>query len=89
MWNRIHHSYLSSVSVAFLCLSILAAPITSGAQKVSSTSSKPRVLVLAVNGAEWDLLRPLLIRGELPNLKKVIENGSWGKLRTVSAPNCP
>jgi len=55
----------------------------------ATLSSKPRVIIFAVNGAEWDFLRPLLIRGELPNLKHVIENGVYGKLRTVSAPNCP
>jgi predicted AlkP superfamily phosphohydrolase/phosphomutase len=55
----------------------------------SDSAPKPRVIVMAVNGAEWDILRPLLIRGELPNLKHVIENGVYGKLRTISAPNCP
>lgn len=55
----------------------------------ANSGHKPRVIVMAVNGAEWDILRPLLIRGELPNLKHIIENGVYGKLRTVSAPNCP
>lgn len=50
---------------------------------------KPRVLVVAVNGAERDLLRPLLIRGQMPNLRRVVEKGVYGKLRTTSAPNCP
>ena len=48
-----------------------------------------RVLVFTVNGAEWDIIRPLLVRGELPNLAKVVSQGTWGKLKTVSAPNCP
>jgi len=38
---------------------------------------------------EWDIVRPLLIRGELPNLASVIGRGVYGKLRTLSAPNCP
>ena len=46
-------------------------------------------MILGVNGAEWDIVRPLLVRGELPNLRHVIENGVAGKLRTISAPNCP
>ena len=53
------------------------------------SASKPHVLVVAVNGAEWDLLRPLLVRGEMPNLRSVVEKGVYGKLRTISAPNCP
>jgi predicted AlkP superfamily phosphohydrolase/phosphomutase len=50
---------------------------------------KPRIVVIGVNGMEWDLLRPLLLQGKLPNLAKVIKNGTYGKLRTVSDPNCP
>jgi predicted AlkP superfamily phosphohydrolase/phosphomutase len=54
-----------------------------------STKPKPRVVIVSVNGMEWDILRPLILKGELPNLAKVIKNGAYGKLRTVSAPNCP
>jgi predicted AlkP superfamily phosphohydrolase/phosphomutase len=49
----------------------------------------PKVMVLSVNGAEWDIIKPLLVRGELPNLAKVIEHGVAGKLRTTAAPVCP
>ena len=51
--------------------------------------SQPKVIVFAVNGAEWDILRPLLIQGQMPNLKKVLDNGTFGKLKTISEPNCP
>jgi len=50
---------------------------------------KPRVIVVGVNGMEMDIIRPLMLKGQMPNLSKVIENGAYGKLRTVSAPNCP
>jgi predicted AlkP superfamily phosphohydrolase/phosphomutase len=50
---------------------------------------RPHVVVVGVNGMEWDMLRPLILKGDLPNLEKVIKNGAYGKLRTVSAPNCP
>src|SRR5207245_10597124 len=29
------------------------------------------------------------LKGQMPNLASVIEKGAYGKLRTVSAPNCP
>jgi len=45
--------------------------------------------VIGVNGMEWDILRPLLLTGKLPNLASVIAHGVHGKLRTVPAPNCP
>jgi predicted AlkP superfamily phosphohydrolase/phosphomutase len=52
-------------------------------------AKKPRVIMLGVNGAEWDIIKPLLVRGEMPNLAWVISRGVSGKLRTISAPNCP
>jgi predicted AlkP superfamily phosphohydrolase/phosphomutase len=68
----------------FFCLG--ATPIPSFAQ---ASKAKPKVLVVGVNGMEWDILRPLLLQRKLPNLAHVIQNGTYGKLRTVSAPNCP
>lgn len=50
---------------------------------------KPRVVVVGVNGMELDIIRPLILRGQMPNLANVVSRGAYGKLRTVSAPNCP
>ena len=53
------------------------------------TESRPHVIVVGVNGMEWDIVRPLLLRGELHNLAEVIHRGVYGKMKTLSAPNCP
>src|ERR671924_1951962 len=74
---------LAAISL-ILCLS--AVPLAAQDQ---DTKPKPRVVVVGVNGMELDILRPLLLKGQLPNLARVIKNGTYGKLRTVSAPNCP
>jgi predicted AlkP superfamily phosphohydrolase/phosphomutase len=70
--------------IFFLLLSVASIPGVS-----QSAKPKPKVVVIGVNGMEWDVLRPLLLQGKLPNLAHVIDNGTYGKLRTVSAPNCP
>jgi predicted AlkP superfamily phosphohydrolase/phosphomutase len=59
------------------------------AQPQEIPASKPKVIIIGVNGMEWDILRPLLLEGKLPNLAGLIKRGAYGKLRTVSAPNCP
>lgn len=51
--------------------------------------SRPRVVIIGVNGMELDIIRPLLLKGEMPNLAGLVSRGAYGKLRTVSAPNCP
>src|SRR6516225_2810441 len=70
-----------------LSVSLLAVPVL--AQQQNPSKPTPRVIVLGVNGMEWDILRPLLLQNKLPNLASVIKRGAYGKLQTVSAPNCP
>jgi len=78
---------LRTIPITLLLLSLLALPLTG--QVTNAAKPKPRVVVVGVNGMELDVIRPLLVKGEMPNLAKVIKNGAYGKLRTVDAPNCP
>src|SRR5712691_1490865 len=70
-----------------LAIGVLGLPLFG--QSPAASKAKPRVVVVGVNGMELDVIRPLLLKGEMPNLAKVIKNGAYGKLRTVSGPNCP
>jgi predicted AlkP superfamily phosphohydrolase/phosphomutase len=72
-----------------ICLALFFLATSAFAQSQSTPKPKPRVVVVGVNGMELDVIRPLLLKGDLPNLAKVIKNGVHGKLRTVDAPNCP
>ncbi len=72
-----------------LAVSLLLTTSFLFAQTPSGAKPKPRVVVVGVNGMEMDVLRPLLLQGRMPNLASVIKRGAYGKLRTVSAPNCP
>src|ERR1700738_3991536 len=74
---------------AVLFFTLLAVSLNLSGQTRSSAKPKPRVVVLSVNGMELDVVRPLLLEGQMPNLSSVIKRGAYGKLRTVSAPNCP
>ncbi len=72
-----------------LLLSVFMMVIPVFGQESTTHKVKPRVIVLGVNGMELDIIRPLLLKGQMPNLASVIDKGAYGKLRTVSAPNCP
>ena len=88
IWFRLRSSLVVlSLGLATCWMFLVAAK----AQINPSTniSHIPRVIVVGVNGMEWDVIRPLLMRGQLPNLASVIRRGAYGKLRTLSAPNCP
>jgi predicted AlkP superfamily phosphohydrolase/phosphomutase len=74
--------------IVLLLMLPLLGQVSTG-QVQSTPKPKPHVVVIGVNGMELDVIRPLLLKGEMPNLARVIKSGAYGKLRTVSAPNCP
>ena len=70
-------------------ITLIAIPMYGADQPASASKARPKIIVVGLNGAELDIMRPLLVRGEMPNLEKVIESGISGRLKTVAAPNCP
>ncbi len=52
-----------------------------------ASRTKPRVLVLGLDGATWTLLDPLLAQNKLPTLGKLIQNGSRSLLRSCIQPS--
>jgi predicted AlkP superfamily phosphohydrolase/phosphomutase len=50
---------------------------------------KPRIFILGLDSATWDLLRPWAAEGKLPNLKKLVENGTAGSLESAIPPLTP
>ena len=53
-----------------------------GARRVS----KPRLLIVGADGANWNLMERLLERGEMPALNALRARGSWGTLRSSEVP---
>src|ERR1700724_4566521 len=85
---------MRSVSMVFQRISMVlllfaAFPVALWGQTQSAAKPNPHMVVSGVNGMELDVIRPLLLEGKMPNLSSVIKKGAYGKLRTVSAPNCP
>lgn len=50
---------------------------------------KKKVLLIGWDGADWKYLMPLVDKGLMPNLKKLIEGGSMGRLATLDPPLSP
>ena len=45
-----------------------------------------KVLVLGLDGATFDIIRPLAEGGRLPNLARLMEEGAWGVLDSTLPP---
>ena len=48
-----------------------------------------RVLVIGLDGASWDVLRPRMENGCMPNLKRLAEQGATGDLHSIFPPETP
>jgi len=48
-----------------------------------------RVLVIGLDGVTWDVLRPLMDEGRMPRLRRVVEEGASGVLRSTTPPITP
>jgi predicted AlkP superfamily phosphohydrolase/phosphomutase/tetratricopeptide (TPR) repeat protein len=49
----------------------------------SSPRSKPRVLLIGWDAADWKVIQPLLDAGEMPNLARLIAGGMRGNIATL------
>jgi len=41
-----------------------------------------RVLLFGIDGADWDIIDPLIARGGLPNLARLKKQGAWARLKS-------
>jgi predicted AlkP superfamily phosphohydrolase/phosphomutase len=67
--------------MAFLVLSIVLGLGCQGTTPPSEILNL--ILVIGIDGAEWNVLTPMLERGELPNLTSLIDGGAAGRLRSL------
>jgi predicted AlkP superfamily phosphohydrolase/phosphomutase len=48
-----------------------------------------RVLIIGLDGVTWNVLRPLMDEGRMPRLRRVVEEGASGVLRSTTPPITP
>ncbi|WP_081990222.1 alkaline phosphatase family protein [Psychroserpens sp. Hel_I_66] len=50
---------------------------------------KNKVLLIGWDAADWKIIGPLLAKGEMPALKKLIDKGVYGNMSTMNPPYSP
>ncbi len=48
---------------------------------------RPKVFVIGVDGATFDVILPLVEKGDLPNFARMMKEGVWGDLQSVVPPS--
>jgi len=65
-------------------LPILAAGIFFGLRLAKPTPAWPRVIIVGLDGAGWNVLQPLLGKKALPHIRSLMDTGSYGTLETIA-----
>lgn len=50
---------------------------------------KNKLLLIGWDAADWKIIGPLLAKGQMPHLKKLIDNGVYGNMSTMNPPYSP
>jgi len=50
---------------------------------------KPKVLLIGWDAADWKIIGPLMAKGQMPALKKLIDKGVYGNMSTMNPPYSP
>lgn len=67
--------FRKSAGLPLLAALVLILPVLAGCREASSPS-QPRLFFLGIDGATWDVLGPLLERGELPAFQRLVDEGA-------------
>ncbi|MDI6809588.1 MAG: alkaline phosphatase family protein [Candidatus Eisenbacteria bacterium] len=70
----------------FLCMSGIIFLLVTALISCARYGSRPRVFVLGLDGATWDLLEPWMKEGSLPNIQQLVNDGAYGTLRSIVPP---
>jgi predicted AlkP superfamily phosphohydrolase/phosphomutase len=55
----------------------------------SQAASHPKVLVIGLDGATFDVIEPWVSEGHLPNIGRLMREGTWGPLESTIHPLTP
>lgn len=69
---------------AALCLPLLLAPLWASDLPAppDSNGSRPRILLIGIDGATWEQLDPLMAAGEMPHMNRLVAEGSRAILKS-------
>ena len=50
---------------------------------------KNKLLLIGWDAADWKIIGPLMAKGLMPGLKRIIDNGVYGNMSTMNPPYSP
>jgi predicted AlkP superfamily phosphohydrolase/phosphomutase len=60
---------------------------TQGSNELNSSLQNHRLMVIGLDGATFDLIKPWAEAGHLPSLARLMRDGAWGSMASTSPPH--
>src|SRR5689334_8930272 len=73
----------------FLFIAVAAAVIACGGSKVPAHTGKNKLVILGFDGMDPDLVREFMAQGQLPNMKRLMDEGGLYDLGTTVSSESP
>jgi predicted AlkP superfamily phosphohydrolase/phosphomutase/tetratricopeptide (TPR) repeat protein len=61
----------------------IAATLAAKALRDRAQPTGARVAILGLDGADWEILDPLITQGKMPNLARLKARGAWGQMKSM------
>jgi len=65
------------------------AAITAQALRGRMADTKIKIAILGLDAADWQIIDPLIAKGQLPNLARLKARGAWGNIKTMNPALSP
>ena len=64
-------------------------PLNQGQILAQARKNSNKVCIIGIDGATWHIILPMINSGKLPNLGKLMDNGTYGNLRSLDVSMSP
>jgi len=83
------HSYRGRARrpVRFAVVVVLVGLLLSSCGRPDVASLDRELILIGMDGLEWDVMGPLVESGRLPNFARIIDEGTWGELDSLDIPD--
>lgn len=74
---------------AFLVAALIPALVLTSCGDDAAVDVERRLMVIGIDGLEWDVMAPLLESGRLPTFARLMREGTWGELVSLDILESP
>ena len=86
-FGRIHVTVKTRLPLVLLLAAVVACSLSCA--EVETGRVPRRIVLLGIDGLEWDIAGPMIEAGSLPNLARLVSEGAWGELKSLESLESP